>query len=65
MAAQRLLDDRCLNVVGPEGIVLAENLERLLERLLGQRFQGESVGFLEELPEEAADAIGSILRDRD
>ena len=61
VAAERLLDDGGRDVVGREGVVGLEDLEGFLERLLGQRVEGEAVGPVEELAEEPADALGPRL----
>ena len=61
VAAEGLLDHGGQDVVGRERLVLLERLERLLERLLGQRLEVEAVGLLEELAEEPADPLGPPL----
>ncbi len=60
--AKRVLDHRRRDVIRFERIVSPQDLERFLERLLGQRVESEPVGPIEELPEKSADALGPGLR---
>ena len=57
MATQRLLNDGRQHEVGFDRFVFRENLHRFLQRLLGERFECEAVGFLEELPEKPPDLL--------
>ncbi len=65
VAAQGLLDHGGRDEVRREGLVGLEDLEGLFQRLLGQGVQVESVGPVEELAEEPADAPRPLLGLRD
>ena len=61
VAAECMLDHRGRDVVRFEGVIGAQHLEGFLERLLGEHVERETIGPIEELPEESADALGPGL----